>query len=86
MDDFDPKKNEANLRKHDLSLTEAEGVLRDPFALTIEEDSAEGEQRFVTIGAIFFWVVAGRRLRALRTPSNPIHLSAGPRAQRGTSI
>ncbi|MCC7486788.1 MAG: BrnT family toxin [Burkholderiales bacterium] len=29
-------------------------MLSDPLALTIEDDSAEGEQRFVTIGANVF--------------------------------
>jgi uncharacterized protein len=47
---FDPKKNEANLRKHGVSLTEGDGVLSDPLALTTEDLSAAGEQRFVSIG------------------------------------
>jgi hypothetical protein len=47
---FDPKKNALNLRKHGVSLAEGDGVLNDPLALTIENDSARGEQRFVSIG------------------------------------
>ena len=47
---FDPKKNVANIRKHGVSLAVSDGVLNDPLALTVEDDSAEGEQRFVTIG------------------------------------
>ncbi|MBI3304300.1 MAG: BrnT family toxin [Deltaproteobacteria bacterium] len=47
---FEPKKNAVNLRKHGVSLTEGDGVLNDPLALTIEDDSAQGEQRFVSIG------------------------------------
>ena len=47
---FDPQKNAANLKKHGVSLAEGDGVLNDPLALTIEDDSAEGEQRFVSIG------------------------------------
>ena len=47
---FDPKKNAINLRKHGVSLAEGDGVLNDPLALTIEDDSARGEQRFVSIG------------------------------------
>ena len=47
---FDPKKNAINLRRHKVSLTEGDGVLADPLALTIEDDTAEGEQRFVSIG------------------------------------
>ena len=48
--DFDPKKDAANIKKHGVSLSEGDGVLSDPLALTVEDDSAEGEQRFVTIG------------------------------------
>ena len=51
---FDPKKEAANVRKHGVSLTEGDGVLNDPVALTIEDTSAVGEQRFVTIGANAF--------------------------------
>jgi uncharacterized DUF497 family protein len=51
---FDPKKDAANLKKHGVSLTEGDGVLSDPLALTIEDESAEGEQRFVTVGANTF--------------------------------
>ena len=47
---FDPKKNAINLRKHRVSLAEGDGVLNDPFALTIEDTSAEGEQRYATVG------------------------------------
>ena len=54
MSDFDPKKNAANLKKHGVSLSEGDGVLNDPLALTVEDDSAEGEQRFVTIGMNVF--------------------------------
>ena len=48
--DFDPKKDAANFKKHGVSLSEGDGVLNDPLALTVEDDAAEGEQRFVTIG------------------------------------
>jgi uncharacterized DUF497 family protein len=51
---FDPKKDAANLKKHGVSLTEGDGVLSDPLAVTIEDESAEGEQRFVTLGANTF--------------------------------
>lgn len=47
---FDPRKNAINIRKHGVSLAEGDGVLNDPLALTIEDDSARGEQRFVSIG------------------------------------
>ena len=51
---FDPKKDAANLRKHGVSLAEGDGVLSDPMAITIEDESAEEEQRFVTLGANTF--------------------------------
>ena len=47
---FDPKKDAVNLKRHGVSLSEGDGVLNDPLALTVEDDSAEGEHRFVTIG------------------------------------
>ena len=48
--EFDPKKDAANIKKHGVSLSEGDVVLNDPLALTVEDDAAEGEQRFVTIG------------------------------------
>jgi uncharacterized DUF497 family protein len=51
---FDPRKNVANLKKHGVSLAEGDGVLNDPLAATIEDESSEGEQRFVTLGANIF--------------------------------
>lgn len=46
----DPHKAAANLKKHGVSFPEAEGVLFDPMALTVEDIGAAGEPRFVTIG------------------------------------
>jgi hypothetical protein len=51
---FDPKKDAANRKKHGVSPAEGDGVLSDPLAMTIEDESAEGEQRFVTLGANTF--------------------------------
>jgi len=48
--EFDPWKNAANIAKHGVSLAEGDGVLLDPFAVTAEDDAAEGEARWVTIG------------------------------------
>ena len=47
---FDPKKNAANLRKHGVPLSDGDGVLNDPLALTVEDDAADSERRFVSIG------------------------------------
>ena len=51
---FDPNKNAANIKKHGVSLAEGDAVLSDPLAITIEDKSAEREQRFVTLGANMF--------------------------------
>jgi len=46
----DPAKAASNLRKHRVSFADAEGVLQDPLAVTVEDPDAEGEQRFISIG------------------------------------
>ena len=51
---FDPTKDAANRKKHGVSLAEGDGVLNDPLALTIEDFSAQGEQRFISIGVNVF--------------------------------
>ena len=61
---FDPKKDAANVKKHGVSLAEGDGVLNDPLALTIEDNSAEGEHRFVTIGMNLF----GSLMVVIHTP------------------
>ena len=52
--DFDPRKDAENLKKPGVSLSEGDGVLNDRLAITVEDESAEGEQRFVTIGMNVF--------------------------------
>jgi len=52
--EFDPTKNAANLRKHGVSLAEGDGVLNVPLALTIEDETTQGERRFATLGANVF--------------------------------
>ena len=51
---FDPNKDAANRKKHGIALTEGDGVLNDPLALTIEDFSSQGEQRFISIGMNLF--------------------------------
>ena len=48
--EFDPLKAAANVRKHGVNFADAEQVLRDPMAVTLEDPDAAGEQRFVTLG------------------------------------
>ena len=52
--DFDPKKDAVNLKKHSVSLSEGDGVLNDPLALTVEDGPAKGQPRFVTTGMNLF--------------------------------
>ena len=47
---FDPNKAASNYRKHGVRFSDAEAVLFDPMALTLEDRDAEEEQRFITIG------------------------------------
>ena len=47
---WDPAKARANLKKHGVRFADAELVLFDPCALTIEDKDSETQQRFVTIG------------------------------------
>lgn len=48
---WDPDKAVANPKNHEgVTFEEAKLVLFDPFALTREDDDAQGEQRFVTLG------------------------------------
>lgn len=45
----DPVKNAINKQKHQIDLSEIEGVFYDDNAITIE-DSDHNEQRFITLG------------------------------------
>ena len=45
-----PDKALSNFNKHGVRFSDAESVLYDPLALTIEDEDAEGEQRFVSLG------------------------------------
>lgn len=71
--EFDPAKALTNLRKHKVSFAHAEQVLRDPFAVTIEDPDSEHEQRLITLGAD----ALGRVLVVVHTPRDrpdPAHL------------
>jgi uncharacterized DUF497 family protein len=70
--EFDPTKARSNLRKHRVSFADAEQALRDPFAATIDDPDAEGEQRFVTLGVdtlgrvlVIVHTVRGDRVRLI---------------------
>lgn len=48
---WDPEKANFNFRKHRVRFSDAEPVLFDPMALSREDQTADDEQRFATIGA-----------------------------------
>ena len=47
---WDPEKARANLNKHGVRFSDAEVALFDPNAITVEDETAEGERRYVSIG------------------------------------
>ncbi len=75
--EFDPNKDAENIAKHGVSLTEGDGALSDPLCLTVEDDSSQGEERWVSIGTNVFgalyvvvWTKRGdnERLISVRKP------------------
>jgi len=48
---WDPKKADTNFRKHRIRFSDAEAVLFDPIALTIEDQDVKQERRFVSVGS-----------------------------------
>jgi uncharacterized protein len=49
--EWDPEKEEANLRKHGVPFTEAVTVFGDPLSMNMPDpDHSEGEQRFIVLG------------------------------------
>ena len=51
--EWDPDKAASNHKKHGVDLADAVGVFDDELAITIEDNDAEGELRFITIGMDF---------------------------------
>jgi hypothetical protein len=49
--EWDPRKAVINLKKHDVSFTEAGTVFGDELAITVSDpDHSKDEDRFITIG------------------------------------
>jgi uncharacterized protein len=48
---WDPNKAEINFKKHRIRFSDAETVLSDPFALTLEEQVVSTELRYATVGS-----------------------------------
>ncbi|MDQ6962225.1 MAG: BrnT family toxin [Mariprofundaceae bacterium] len=52
--EWDKEKAKSNFKKHGVLFSDAVLVLEDDHALTIEDDEAEGETRFITLGEVSF--------------------------------
>lgn len=71
--EYDPEKAAANPINHDgVTFEEAKLVLFDPYALTQEDDDAQGEQRFVSLGMggkgqilLTVWTLRSERIRII---------------------
>ena len=50
--EWDEAKNLSNQRKHGVSFETALRALADPFALTVQDRTEDGEQRWQTIGLV----------------------------------
>ncbi len=53
--EWDPNKAAINLQKHGVRFADAEAALFDPNALSFEDTTAQGEQRFILIGMDHLW-------------------------------
>ena len=49
--EWDPGKARSSIRKHGISFSDAQTVLYDRLALSMEDRSAEGENRYLTVGS-----------------------------------
>lgn len=47
---FDPAKARSNLRKHNVSFADAEGVFYDPVAIHSADPDSTDEDRFIAVG------------------------------------
>jgi uncharacterized DUF497 family protein len=49
--EWDPAKAKANLRDHKVDFADAALALEDPFARTVHDPDASGEERYISLGA-----------------------------------
>jgi uncharacterized DUF497 family protein len=71
--EWDPRKAEANFRKHEVRFTEAVPVFVDDFAITdMDDESDPHEVRFVTMGTglkervlVVVYCYRGRKIRII---------------------
>ena len=48
--EWDPKKQQTNLKKHGISFEDAKEALNCGFVIVLKEDSDSGEERYVYLG------------------------------------
>lgn len=51
--EWHPDKAASNRKKHGVDFADAVGVFEDELAITVEDQDAEDERRFITIGMDF---------------------------------
>ena len=79
---FDPRKAASNLKKHEVSFADAEGVFYDTFAIhQLDPDSAD-EERFIAVGMgsagivlVVIYTLRGEEIRLIsvrRTTRNEV--------------
>lgn len=79
--DWDPRKAEANFRKHGVRFSEAEPVFEDDLAITIIDDESDpDEQRFISMGMgvkgrvlVVVYSYRGRRIRIISARQAEAH-------------
>jgi len=50
--EWDPRKNDANIRKHGIDFRDAVYAFADPFALNLPDDEHADEERWILLGMI----------------------------------
>lgn len=67
---YDPSKAASNLKKHEVSFADAEGVFFDPLAIHQLDPDSEDEERFLAVGmgsaGLILVVVYGLRSEEIR--------------------
>ena len=79
--EWDPNKAASNFRKHGVQFSEALGVFSDDYAITINDDESDpDERRFVTLGmgikervlvVVYCYIAENIRIISTRTAGRP---------------
>jgi uncharacterized DUF497 family protein len=79
--EWDPRKAEANFRKHGVRFSESLPVFEDEYALTVVDDQSDPEeQRFVSVGMgakgqvlVVVYSYRGKNIRIISARSAQLH-------------